>query len=87
MREIRTSGSEGGGAGTTGPPYPYRQSDPSGLKPTSRRTRGEGCDVETRPGLQEETPDGDNLLRRGRKPARRVGFLASPIPCSRIPGR
>jgi hypothetical protein len=25
MREIRTSGSEGGGAGNlTGPPYPYR---------------------------------------------------------------
>jgi hypothetical protein len=23
MREIRKSGSEGGGAGTTGPPYPY----------------------------------------------------------------
>ena len=23
MREIRTSGSEGGGAGTTGAPYPY----------------------------------------------------------------
>ncbi len=23
MREIRTSGSEGGGTGTTGPPYPY----------------------------------------------------------------
>ena len=24
MREIRTSGSEGGGAGTIGPPYPYQ---------------------------------------------------------------
>ena len=23
MREIRQSGSEGGGNGTTGPPYPY----------------------------------------------------------------
>jgi hypothetical protein len=23
MREIRQSGSEGGGTGTTGPPYPY----------------------------------------------------------------
>ena len=25
MREIRTSGSEGGGNGTTEPPYPYRR--------------------------------------------------------------
>jgi hypothetical protein len=24
MREIRLSGSEGGGNGTTGPPYPYQ---------------------------------------------------------------
>jgi len=24
MREIRPSGSEGGGAGLTGPPYPYQ---------------------------------------------------------------
>src|ERR1700712_50093 len=30
MREIRTSGSEGGGAGNlTGPPYPYREPGPS----------------------------------------------------------
>jgi hypothetical protein len=33
MREIRTSGSEGGGTGTTGPPYPYRKSGPLGLNP------------------------------------------------------
>jgi len=26
MREIRQSGSEGGGHGTTGPPYPYHDS-------------------------------------------------------------
>jgi hypothetical protein len=25
MREIRQSGSEGGGNGNTGPPYPYRR--------------------------------------------------------------
>ena len=32
MREIRTSGSEGGGAGNlTGPPYPYRAAVPPGL--------------------------------------------------------
>jgi hypothetical protein len=31
MREIRTSGSEGGGAGITGPPYPYYSCGPSGL--------------------------------------------------------
>ena len=36
MREIRTSGSEGGGAGySTGPPYPYRVCPPSGLKTES----------------------------------------------------
>ncbi len=29
MREIRTSGSEGGGAGySTGPPYPYTGGEP-----------------------------------------------------------
>jgi hypothetical protein len=28
MREIRTSGSEGGGTGTTGPPYPYIHAAP-----------------------------------------------------------
>ncbi len=33
MREIRKSGSEGGGAGnSTGPPYPYREDGPLGLK-------------------------------------------------------
>ncbi len=33
MREIRQSGSEGGGAGnSTGPPYPYREGGPLGLK-------------------------------------------------------
>jgi hypothetical protein len=32
MREIRTSGSEGGGTGTTGPPYPYIPTAPAGLK-------------------------------------------------------
>ena len=32
MREIRQSGSEGGGAGnSTGPPYPYYAYAPSGL--------------------------------------------------------
>ena len=32
MREIRMSGSEGGGAGnSTGPPYPYYAHAPSGL--------------------------------------------------------
>lgn len=32
MREIRTSGSEGGGTGySTGPPYPYREFRPDGL--------------------------------------------------------
>jgi hypothetical protein len=32
MREIRTSGSEGGGAGNlTGPPYPYIPDAPTGL--------------------------------------------------------
>jgi hypothetical protein len=31
MREIRTSGSEGGGTGTTGPPYPYIPVAPAGL--------------------------------------------------------
>ena len=31
MREIRTSGSEGGGTGTTGPPYPYILAAPAGL--------------------------------------------------------
>jgi hypothetical protein len=32
MREIRTSGSEGGGAGNlTGPPYPYIPDAPAGL--------------------------------------------------------
>jgi hypothetical protein len=32
MREIRKSGSEGGGAGySTGPPYPYHAAAPSGL--------------------------------------------------------
>jgi hypothetical protein len=32
MREIRLSGSEGGGAGnSTGPPYPYRKGGPLGL--------------------------------------------------------
>jgi hypothetical protein len=37
MREIRTSGSEGGGAGnSTGPPYPYKTAPPEGdLKPDS----------------------------------------------------
>jgi hypothetical protein len=29
MREIRQSGSEGGGTGTTGPPYPYFLGQPS----------------------------------------------------------
>ena len=41
MREIRQSGSEGGGAGTTGPPYPYFKFRPFGAEkpiylPTSR---------------------------------------------------
>ena len=32
MREIRTSGSEGGGTGNlTGPPYPYIPAAPAGL--------------------------------------------------------
>ena len=30
MREIRQSGSEGGGVGTTGAPYPYHDFDLSG---------------------------------------------------------
>jgi len=29
MREIRTSGSEGGGAGITGPSYPYHAEAPT----------------------------------------------------------
>ncbi len=33
MREIRMSGSEGGGAGnSTGPPYPYYAQAPSGRR-------------------------------------------------------
>jgi hypothetical protein len=32
MREIRTSGSEGGGTGTTGPPYPYHAFAPNGAR-------------------------------------------------------
>jgi hypothetical protein len=42
MREIRTSGSEGGGAGNlTGPPYPYIPDAPTGLTfetPSEART-------------------------------------------------
>ena len=41
MREIRTSGSEGGGAGnSTGSPYPYREGGPLGLKQAARLRRG-----------------------------------------------
>ena len=37
MREIRTSGSEGGGAGNlTGPPYPYLATAPLGPAPSHR---------------------------------------------------
>jgi len=36
MREIRTSGSEGGGAGITGPSYPYRGETKSRLKPAPK---------------------------------------------------
>jgi hypothetical protein len=37
MREIRTSGSEGGGAGySTGPPYPYPTIVPEGTVKTGR---------------------------------------------------
>ena len=42
MREIRPSGSEGGGAGTTGPPYPYSAAGGFGRErgpPHLRRTR------------------------------------------------
>jgi hypothetical protein len=36
MREIRQSGSEGGGAGySTGPPYPYIKFRPFGAGPTA----------------------------------------------------
>ena len=35
MREIRTSGSEGGGNGTTEPPYPYHAL-PSGMNEVDR---------------------------------------------------
>jgi hypothetical protein len=38
MREIRTSGSEGGGAGkSTGPPYPYRAGAHKGRFPRPPR--------------------------------------------------
>jgi len=41
MREIRQSGSEGGGAGnSTGSPYPYYAAAPSGLEYKSRLDQG-----------------------------------------------
>jgi hypothetical protein len=39
MREIRKSGSEGGGTGTTGPPYPYFAAE-FATSPTSRSPIG-----------------------------------------------
>ena len=37
MREIRTSGSEGGGAGnSTGSSYPYRARTPAGVLPPAQ---------------------------------------------------
>ena len=43
MREIRTSGSEGGGAGkSTGPPYPYHAGAPSGHSCSAGERVGEG---------------------------------------------
>jgi len=51
MREIRTSGSEGGGTGySTGPPYPYMAVSPTGPKKQNpagagfSQTGGEGRD-------------------------------------------
>ena len=49
MREIRQSGSEGGGNGTTGPPYPYHdfavvaRSKDVGGRPSPAMTRGGRC--------------------------------------------
>jgi hypothetical protein len=43
MREIRTSGSEGGGAGySTGSPYPYQERRPPGSRYGLRKVRPKG---------------------------------------------
>jgi len=39
MREIRPSGSEGGGTGLTGPPYPYREAGWRQVAPSSMLTQ------------------------------------------------
>jgi hypothetical protein len=54
MREIRTSGSEGGGAGNlTGPPYPYMSTAPAGL--SSKTMRDWPCRQEARRRNPERT--------------------------------
>jgi hypothetical protein len=42
MREIRTSGSEGGGAGnSTGPSYPYQKNEEADLKRSAPSTHAD----------------------------------------------
>lgn len=55
MREIRTSGSEGGGAGySTGPPYPYPTDVPEGT--VRRGFFGRPPPWGFRPGRSEHAP-------------------------------
>ena len=62
MREIRTSGSEGGGTGySTGPPYPYREFRPAGLALTPAHD-----DI--------ASPEGGILLAQGVNPGRTDHF-------------
>jgi hypothetical protein len=49
MREIRQSGSEGGGTGTTGPPYPYHYSFVRAEKSSMPAFAGHDGDVDRAP--------------------------------------
>jgi hypothetical protein len=70
MREIRKSGSEGGGTGTTGPPYPYlartpRRSISSPGMPSSETWVG--------PSLRSRASAGAAFSAKGTAPSGRTG--------------
>ena len=73
MREIRTSGSEGGGAGySTGPPYPYGICRPPGwfrglLTVYSALVRPMSLDTKERP-FEADTPQANTASPEGGRP-------------------
>jgi hypothetical protein len=70
MREIRLSGSEGGGNGTTGPPYPYQRPDSASVRGHFRPR-----DTEDRITM--------NMVDIMNNPLARPGEPSSPTTCTR----